>query len=155
MAHSVFLPMLQLARTLRARPRLAEYPQRPPLHLPFVRQLKYLRPISSYQPSIHPYADLASRWWECSAGEAHVIFRAGAIEICDFANWPVALWQSITLQQFIEITGPSRQGIVIFFTIFLSLIYSSAASLSTALFRFLRHRGLDSAMAGHMGKDQK
>jgi hypothetical protein len=68
---------------------------------------------------------------------------------------PLPLWQSITLQQFIEITGPPRQGIVIFFTIFLSFVYSPAASLSTALFRFLRHRGLDSAVTGHTGKDQK
>jgi hypothetical protein len=64
------------------------------------------------------------------------IVRTGAIAICDFANWPVALWQSITLQQFIETTGPPRQGIVIFFTIFLSFIYSSATPLSTALFLF-------------------
>jgi hypothetical protein len=106
-----------------------------------VRQLKYRRPTSSFQPSTHPRADLIPRARERSAGEAHVIVRGGAIAICDFANRPVALWQSITLQQFIETTGPPRQGIVIFFTIFLFAFYSPATPLSTALFCFARDLG--------------
>src|SRR5262245_38112274 len=63
------------------------------------------------------------------------------------------LWQSITLQQFIETTGPARQGIVIFFTIFLSPVYSPKARLSTAVFCFLT-RGPDSAATSRARKEQ-
>jgi hypothetical protein len=88
-------------------------------------------------------------------GRSASAFGAGAIAICNFALSALGLWQSITLQQFIETAEPARQGIVTFFTIFLLPVYYPVNPLSTALFHFTRHSpALNSATPGRCGKDQ-
>jgi hypothetical protein len=83
-----------------------------------------------------PLRRLSFPFWECPAGEAHIVCRGGANRNLRPMHRARCHWQSIAVQQVIESSGPARQGIVIFFTIFLTPVYSPEAQLSTAVFYF-------------------
>jgi hypothetical protein len=74
-----------------------------------------------------------------SAGETQAPLALAQSRVATSQLAPASLWQSVMLQQFIETTGPARQGIVTFFTIFLLSVYSYPIPLSTAVFQFMRN----------------